>query len=483
MNLLPKGDAFAGLTTDAVDLQTAERNLISLCVAHPDRIGEVAVKLVPEDLEDNFHKAVLATLFDLYEQGRNPSIEALVARFGDDEIEPGLTPRRYFNFLFNNALNAFFQPLPDLIEVIRDSAVRRTFSEIGTSLSLQAMNGSTNLLDAGGLAVERLDDVLASLRAGKRRTYDAQGAASLALAHLDSQDAPYPPTGILDLDRVTGGLPTKQSAILAARPGMGKSAAASSIAVKSAMKGHSVLFFSLEMTGEQLGARILTDLAWTHDEPIQYEDILQRRTHAFDDRRRRRLKEAHDRLRDLPLSIEEQRGLTFAEIAARARKHASALERHGRKLDVLIIDHMLLVRPSHRYAGNRVREVAEISDGIATLAKEMDTSVLALCQLNRGVEGRENKRPSLADLKDSGAIEEDASLVMFLYRPAYYLEHQRFDDAESEQARVAALEACRHNLEFIVAKNRNGRICTVDAYVDIGANAVRNAEVGRGRAR
>jgi replicative DNA helicase len=226
---------------------------------------------------------------------------------------------------------------------------------------------------------------------------------------------------------------------------------------------------------------MLTDLAWSYDDPIQYEDILQRRRETFDDRKRRRLAEARDRLRDLPLTIEEQRGLTFGEIAARARKHASALDRHGRKLDLVIIDHMLLVRPSHRYSGNRVREVAEISDGIATLAKDMGTSVLALCQLNRGVEGRENKRPSLADLRDSGAIEEDASLVMFLYRPAYYLEHQRQDNPEAEASRVATLEACRNSLEFIVAKNRNGRMCTVDAFVDIGANAVRNAEVGRGR--
>lgn len=483
MNVMPHGDAFANPIPTKDDLVSVEQNLLSVLVAHPEKIQEAAARITPGDLHNEFHKAVFAALVDLSEQNRNPSVEALVARFGDDEIEPGLTPRRYFNRLFDNALKAFYQPFPDLIEVIRDNAVRRTLADVGNSLSLQAANGGSNLLDVAGSTIERIDDVLASLRTGQRRAYDAQGAASLALSHLDSQDVPYPTTGLLDLDKVTGGIPTGQSSILAARPGMGKSAAATSIALRAAKAGHATMFFSLEMTGEQLGARMLTDLAWSYDDPIQYEDILQRRRETFDDRKRRRLVEAKERLRDLPLTIEEQRGLTFGEIAARARKHANALDRQGRKLDLVIIDHMLLVRPSHRYAGNRVREVAEISDGIATLAKDMETAVLALCQLNRGVEGRENKRPSLADLRDSGAIEEDASLVMFLYRPAYYLEHQRHDNPEAESSRIATLDACRNSLEFIVAKNRNGRMCTVDAFVDIGANAVRNAEVGCGRAR
>jgi replicative DNA helicase len=483
VNIMPKGDSFADPMPTADELLSLEEGLLARCLAKPDAIAEVSAKIAPNDLQSDFHRSVLGALVDLHDQGRTPSIEALVARFGDEEIAPNVTPRRYFMRLLNGAVLNFYQPLSDLIEVVKDCAARRTFSDIGTALSLQASNGGNNLVDVGGVAVERLDDVLASLRSGKRRAYDAAGAATLALEHLDSKAAPYPTTGLQDLDKVTGGIPLGQSMILAARPGMGKSAAASSIALRAAMRGHSVLFFSLEMTGVQLGARLLTDLAWSYDDPILYEDILQRRTLALDERKRRRLAEAHSRLRGLPLTIEEQRGLTFGEIAARSRKHAQSLERHGRKLEVVVIDHMLLVRPTQRYAGNRVREVAEISDGIATLAKDLHVAILALCQLNRGVEGRENKRPGLADLKDSGAIEEDASVVTFLYRPAYYLEQQRFDEPEAEQSRIDALAACRNSLEFIVAKNRNGRQCTVDAYVDIGANAVRNAEVARGKAR
>ena len=136
---------------------------------------------------------------------------------------------------------------------------------------------------------------------------------------------------------------------------------------------------------------------------------------------------------------------------------------------------MMLVRSSDRYAGNRVREVGEISEGLMALAQELDVAVVALCQLNRGVEGRDNKRPTLADLRDSGEVEQNASLVIFLYRPAYYLEQKREDDPEIEREREALLEKHRHRLEFIVSKNRNGRPGVVDAFVNIGANAVRNA--------
>ena len=136
---------------------------------------------------------------------------------------------------------------------------------------------------------------------------------------------------------------------------------------------------------------------------------------------------------------------------------------------------MMLVRSTDRYSGNRVREIGEISEGLNELAQELDVAMVALCQLNRQVEGRENKRPMLSDLRDSGEIEQNASLVMFLYRPAYYLARERSDDPEENEVIGSKLTQLRNKLEFIVDKNRNGRVGVVDAFVDIGANAVRNA--------
>jgi replicative DNA helicase len=183
---------------------------------------------------------------------------------------------------------------------------------------------------------------------------------------------------------------------------------------------------------------------------------------------------------EYPATIEVQRGLTVAEISARARRHANALAAKGQKLETIFVDHIGLVRASGQYLGNRPREIAEITDGLATLAKDLDCAVIGLCQLNRGVEGRENRRPGLSDLKDSGAIEEDASAVIFLYRPAYYLANTREDNHEREQQRIQALAAVENVLELVVAKNRNGRTGVVEAFGNIGANAIRDRGYSRG---
>jgi replicative DNA helicase len=123
--------------------------------------------------------------------------------------------------------------------------------------------------------------------------------------------------------------------------------------------------------------------------------------------------------------------------------------------------------------------LAEISDGLATLAKDLDIAVVALCQLNRGVEGRDNKRPGMADLRESGAIEEDASVIIFLYRAAYYLAKHRCDEPDAERARIDMLEKELHRIVLAVDNNRNGRVGIVDAFVDVGANALRNGSFAR----
>jgi replicative DNA helicase len=237
------------------------------------------------------------------------------------------------------------------------------------------------------------------------------------------------------------------------------------------------------MTDEQLGARLLTDMAYDHKQPIEYEDILFRRAEKLRPHARR-LQAARERIKALTepadlqtplIKIVEQRGLTVGEIVAQSRKHAALLHRQGKRLSSVFVDHIGLIVPSRRNGDRRDREVAESTNGLATLAKDIDAAVIGMCQLNRKVEGRDNKRPDLADLRDSGAIEEDASVVVFLYRESYYLAKQRFDDADAENARQRQLEATKYKLELIVAKNRNGRVDVTDAYCDIGANAIRNA--------
>ena len=474
MNLHPSRDAFATPIRPSPDVDyTAEQSIIARVLMAPDNsLAEVAAKLQPKDFAHPFHARVISSLMALVDEGRTPSIQAILAVVGSGEIEPGLSVRGYLLRLVSHHGTENLLPLADAIEVVRDTAQRNALSVIGSTLAARAAGQDLSVGDMASDAVHALDDVMSALRQGKRRTYDAQGAVDIALEHYASDARPYPTTGLADLDRMIGGWPLGQLSIVAGRPGMGKSAIATSFVLSAAKAGHGVAFFSLEMRGEQLGSRIVCDLAYQADDPIHYDDILNRR--PLSDRNMRRLVDARERLTGLPVMMDEQSSLTVAEISSRSRKLANSLDRDGRRLSAVFIDHMGIMEASSRYRGNRVNEVTEITAGLAALAKELDVAVIALCQLNRAVEGRENKRPGLSDLRDSGSIEQDASVVVFAYRPAYYLK-QRQKDAEEERKRLELLEAEKNKLELYVAKNRNGQVGPVDVFVDIGANAIRNA--------
>lgn len=470
MNFHPGQDDFTAAAPLHVDLD-AEQAVLARVLVLPERLAEVTAMLRPADFSHPFHARLMADLLALSDEGRTPSLQAMLALAGRDEIEPGLTATAYLSRLVTG--HDTLPPLVDAIETVRDHAQRRSLSAIGSLIASRAAQQGMSVADIADNAVHDLDDVLAAARQGRRRSYDAKGAVDMALDHYASEGRVYPPTGLADLDRLLGGWPLGQLSIVAGRPGMGKSALASRFVLGAASKGHAVVFFSLEMRAEQLGARMATDIAYTHEDPIAYRDILAR--NALSERQMRRLVAARDMLDGWPVHFDEQPGLTLAEIAAASRKAAARFDRAGRKLSMIVVDHMGLVTPSSRYRGNRTNEITELTSGLAALAKEMDVALVALSQLNRAVEGRDNKRAGLSDLRDSGSIEQDASVVMFAFRPAYYFE-KRESDPERERERMTNWEQSRHKLELSIAKNRNGGTGTVDCFVDIGANAIRNLD-------
>jgi replicative DNA helicase len=280
------------------------------------------------------------------------------------------------------------------------------------------------------------------------------------------------PIGLADLERDLGGWRRGDYAILGGRPSMGKTTIAVAFGRRTAMASHGVLVFSLEMTTRQWMARMATDAGWSKDWAVTYSDALRDR---LDDRGRATFEKAANSLRGLPVLIDEQSGLTSSDIAARTRKAAEAFQQRGTRLGLVIVDHLGKVRPSNRYKGNKVHEITEISDAMAHLAKSEQVAVLALHQLNRAVEGRDNKRPELADLRDSGSLEQDADTVLFAYRSAYYLERMKFDKgSEEEDARQEKLEAARNLLEVNIAKQRNGPTGMVELYCNMAANSIRD---------
>jgi replicative DNA helicase len=258
--------------------------------------------------------------------------------------------------------------------------------------------------------------------------------------------------GLREVDHKTDGLQRGELTILAGRPGMGKTGIGLGSALKMALKRYSVLYVSLEMMGAALANRCLSDLLFNTKNRVSYWAITRG---DLTDMQVEAVVESSREIRNVPLEIEQQAGLSVSQIAARARKHKAALERQGKTLDVIIVDHLGLVQPSSRYAGSRTHEIEETTGALKALAKELNVAFVALCQLNRAVEGREDKRPTMADLRDSGAIEQDADLIIFLFREEYYISRASKTSAE-EDRRVARLAEVRNRLDLIIGKARNG---------------------------
>ncbi len=202
---------------------------------------------------------------------------------------------------------------------------------------------------------------------------------------------------------------------------------------------------------------------------ISYRSIAEAR--GLSDNALLRLLNAERSCAEIPLWIEQQVGLTLAQIAARARQMRLRAERQGIPLAAIVVDHIGLIRPSKRYAGNRVQEMTEISSGLKGLAKELGIPVLGLSQLNREVERRPDKRPLLSDLRESGSIEQDADVVLGLFREAYYLEH-RVDLSDEEQDRLAR---CQNELEIEILKQRSGPTNRIVCFCDIACNVLAEA--------
>ena len=258
------------------------------------------------------------------------------------------------------------------------------------------------------------------------------------------------PTGLTDLDEKLGGLHTSDLVIIAGRPSMGKTALATNIAYYAAKKlkddneKSSVAFFSLEMSSEQLSTRILSEQARIKSNDIRRGKISEEQFDKFI--------ETSKNISELPLYIDETPAITIAAMSNRARRIKRT---HG--LDMIIVDYIQLMRGTLNYKDGRVQEVSEITQGLKAIAKELSIPVVALSQLSRQVEQRDNKKPQLSDLRESGSIEQDADVVMFVYRESYYLENKEPKPATVEHAEwQAKMNEVSNLAELIIGKQRHG---------------------------
>ena len=272
-----------------------------------------------------------------------------------------------------------------------------------------------------------------------------------SIAYKNDEGIVGVPTGLRDLDDRLGGLHKSDLIIIAGRPGMGKTALATNIAFNAAKslqdKGNksSVAFFSLEMSSEQLSTRILAEQS-----RIKSNDIRRGR---ISDEQFDKFIETSKNIAELPLLIDETPAISIAAMSNRARR----LKRKAGGLDLIVVDYIQLMRGSSNLKDGRVQEISEITQGLKALAKELSVPVVALSQLSRAVEQRDNKKPQLSDLRESGSIEQDADVVMFVYREAYYLENKEPRPATVEHAEwQAKMNEISNLAEVLIQKQRHG---------------------------
>ncbi|MDF1480890.1 replicative DNA helicase [Extensimonas sp. H3M7-6] len=329
-------------------------------------------------------------------------------------------------------------------EIVRERAILRKLITASDEIATSAFNPQGRPVDKVLDEAEQKIFHIGEEGARMKRGFQAMDTLVVDLLDRVQEMADNPnditgvPTGFIDLDRMTSGLQAGDMVVLAARPSMGKTAFAVNIAEHVALnEGLPVAIFSMEMGAAQLAVRIVGSIGRIDQGHL--------RTGKLSDEEWPRLTEAIERLRNVSLHIDETPGLTPSELRANARR----LARQCGKLGLIVVDYLQLMSGSASSEGeNRATELGEISRGLKMLAKELQCPVIALSQLNRSVESRTDKRPMMSDLRESGAIEQDADIIMFIYRDDYY-------NKDSKEPNVA---------EIIIGKQRNGPTGTVKLF-------------------
>ncbi|OWU84753.1 DNA helicase [Oceanicola sp. 22II-s10i] len=445
----------------------AEQQLLGALLTNNDIYDKIAGIIGPSHFYEPVHARIFETAAARIARNNLASPVTLKAFLEDDAGLKELGGPAYLARIAGAAVSAY--AARDYAQMIYDMAIRRQLIELGQEISSKAAK-----VDVKNEPKEQIVEAEQKLYKLSEQGHTESGFQSFLKAVTDAvnvANAAYQrdgglagiSTGLIDLDKKLGGLHPSDLLILAGRPSMGKTSLATNIAfnvakaykrgmkhdgTEGAVDGGVVGFYSLEMSAEQLAARVLSEAAEVPSEQIRKGDMTEEEF--------RRFVEAAKQLEACPLFIDDTPALPIAQLAARARR----LKRtHG--LDLLIVDYLQLVRGT---AENRVNEIAEISMGLKAIAKELNIPVIALSQLSRQVESREDKRPQLSDLRESGSIEQDADVVMFVFREEYYVEREKPSDDRIEeiaawQERMARLHG---KAEVVIGKQRHGPIGTVE---------------------
>ncbi len=446
----------------------AEQALLGAILINNDAFDRVSDFLKSEHFAEEVHRRIYEHAALLIRAGKLASPITLKTFLGDQDLG-GVTVPQYLARLAAEAttiINA-----KDFGLAIHDLALRRDLIGIGEDMVNVAYDAPIESTPRE--QIEEAERRLYKIAETGRYDGGFQSFTNAATLAVDMAAKAYQrdghlsgiATGLLDLDFKMGGLQQSDLIIIAGRPAMGKTALATNIAfniarayrhetkpdgARATIDGGMVGFFSLEMSAEQLATRVIAEQSGVASSKMRRGDVTEAEF--------QRITEALREIQHLPLYIDQTGGISIAQLAARARR----LKRQ-KGLDVIVVDYLQLLSGSKSRSDNRVQEITEITTGLKALAKELSVPIIALSQLSRQVESRDDKRPQLSDLRESGSIEQDADVVMFVYREEYYLKNREPRPGSEEHIQwMTEMERAHGRAEVIIGKQRHGPTGTVE---------------------
>ena len=440
----------------------AEQALLGSILVNNDIIDEVSTIISPNIFYDPAHVKIYEVIENLNNKGMIANPITLKNFFEKDNMLIEVGGTEYLVKLTRFSGSA--KQAVDYAKVIHEMYLRRELVLISDKLSSDTLNANSQEQNAENI-IEITEKSLFDL--AERGSFSQsflkfnealdQTIEMATLAMKSDQGIVGVPTGLTDLDEKLGGLHKSDLVILAGRPGMGKTALATNIAYHAAQnllsrqEKSSIAFFSLEMSSEQLSTRILSGQARIKSDDIRRGKVTESEINRYIETSRN--------IYNLPLYIDETPAITISTLSNRARRIKRLFG-----LNLIVVDYIQLMRApnSNNRGDNRVQEVSEITQGLKALAKELKVPVLALSQLSRAVESRDDKKPQLSDLRESGSIEQDADVVMFVYREAYYLENKQPKLGSIEHAEwQSKMNDVNGLADIILGKQRHGPTGTV----------------------
>ncbi len=438
-----------------------EQALLGAIMVNNDAFWSVSEFLKPEHFYENLHQMIYSVAGDLIRVSKQATPITLKTFLPADQEIAGITVQHYLGLLVTSA--AVIINAPDFGQAIYDLAIRRSLIAVGSDMVNIAYDSPVNLSPGDQIEdMERKLFKLAESGCHKSGFCDFSTAVNKTIALANNafkrgRGLSGLASGFRQIDLLTGGMQKSDLIIIAGRPAMGKTALATNIAFNIASEynrtvssdkgiGGRVGFFSLEMSAEQLATRIISEQTEVSSSKIRRGDIT---VPEFE-----KLVKCSHAIHKIPLFIDETGGISIARMGTVARRLKRKIG-----IDIIIIDYIQLMHGDFHAgsSGNRVQEITEITTGLKALAKELDIPIIALSQLSRQVESRDEKRPQLSDLRESGSIEQDADLVLFVYREEYYVEMLKPDEkSEKYDDWLTKMENIRGKAEIIIAKHRHG---------------------------